>query len=346
VNNNIVRNCYSTGVISGNNSGGICGEKAGSNAGSLTITGCYSTGAISGLDSGGICGPQAGLAGSVTITNCYSYGNFTPTGNVYIPGIVGTSSVTTGITNFYVANGIWSDATANASGALTGTPTSLYVNNPGTTWTTLATNTPYVLSSYNAQLYSPNAYVNPSGTYTYTSTPGLLLQKTYSILSVNNAATPSSITIDSGTGALSFNFSSDTYEIFNIKVIASQGTAPNYSGYNVNSFTLNQLCFKEGSKILCLNPETNSEEYIKVENLRKGDLVKTLLNGYKPISNIGYSTMFNKVDDERTKDKLYKLVEDPGSIDDITYSDELEKDIFKDSDPLDISPILEHLVIH
>ena len=40
---------------------------------------------------------------------------------------------------------------------------------------------------------------------------------------------------------------------------------------------------------------------------------------------------FDSVLTKATKDKLYKLVEDAGSIDDITYSDELEKDIFKDS---------------
>jgi hypothetical protein len=40
---------------------------------------------------------------------------------------------------------------------------------------------------------------------------------------------------------------------------------------------------------------------------------------------------FDSVLSKGTKDKLYKLVEDAGSIDDIIYSEELEKDIFKDS---------------
>ena len=40
---------------------------------------------------------------------------------------------------------------------------------------------------------------------------------------------------------------------------------------------------------------------------------------------------FDSVLSKSTKDKLYKLVEDANSIDDIIYSEELEKDIFKDS---------------
>lgn len=42
---------------------------------------------------------------------------------------------------------------------------------------------------------------------------------------------------------------------------------------------------------------------------------------------VGFDSVLTKA----TKDKLYKLVEDASSIDDITYSEELEKDIFKDS---------------
>jgi hypothetical protein len=42
---------------------------------------------------------------------------------------------------------------------------------------------------------------------------------------------------------------------------------------------------------------------------------------------VGFDSVLTKA----TKDKLYKLVEDANSIDDITYSEELEKDIFKDS---------------
>jgi len=75
-----------------------------------------------------------------------------------------------------------------------------------------------------------------------------------------------------------------------------------------NGFYLNQiiLCFKEGSKILYYNSETNQEQYIEIEKLKRGDLVKTLLHGYKKIEHIGNSKMYNNVNDIRSVDKLYK----------------------------------------
>jgi hypothetical protein len=59
-------------------------------------------------------------------------------------------------------------------------------------------------------------------------------------------------------------------------------------------------CFKEGSKIL------TDKGYVPIQDLRSGDLVKTLLNDYKPISMIGFREMDNPSKQERTKDQLYK----------------------------------------
>jgi len=76
-----------------------------------------------------------------------------------------------------------------------------------------------------------------------------------------------------------------------------------------NDFYLNfspLLCFKEGSKILYYNSETNQEQYIEIEKLKRGDLVKTLLHGYKKIEHIGNSKMYNNVNNIRSVDKLYK----------------------------------------
>jgi hypothetical protein len=59
------------------------------------------------------------------------------------------------------------------------------------------------------------------------------------------------------------------------------------------------ICFLEGTKIL------TKEGYKKIEELKKGDLVKTLLNGYKKIDMIGYKNMWNQASEERIKDQLY-----------------------------------------
>jgi hypothetical protein len=52
------------------------------------------------------------------------------------------------------------------------------------------------------------------------------------------------------------------------------------------------ICYNEGTKILCLNKHFE-EEYIAIENLRKGDLVKTYKHGFKKIDLIGKNRMIN-----------------------------------------------------
>lgn len=64
-----------------------------------------------------------------------------------------------------------------------------------------------------------------------------------------------------------------------------------------------QICFKEDTKVLCF--KDGKETYIKVQDIRKGDLVKTLNNGYVPVNIIGTSILYNSGDDLREKDKLY-----------------------------------------
>ena len=63
-------------------------------------------------------------------------------------------------------------------------------------------------------------------------------------------------------------------------------------------------CFLEGSTILC--QVDGIEKYIPVEQLKKGSLVKTSLDGYKPVVLIGKGTIQNPGDDERTENRLYK----------------------------------------
>jgi hypothetical protein len=69
----------------------------------------------------------------------------------------------------------------------------------------------------------------------------------------------------------------------------------------------NPICFLEGSKILCFNTETNQEEYRAIETIRKGTLVKTLVNGYKPVDMIGTSKLYNPGNKKRSKNRLYRL---------------------------------------
>jgi hypothetical protein len=58
-------------------------------------------------------------------------------------------------------------------------------------------------------------------------------------------------------------------------------------------------CFNKDSKIF------TNKGYIPIQNLRKGYLIKTLRDGYKPLDMIGYREIENVICKERIKNKLY-----------------------------------------
>lgn len=60
------------------------------------------------------------------------------------------------------------------------------------------------------------------------------------------------------------------------------------------------ICFKEDTKIL------TDKGYIPIQELRKGDLVKTLKHDFKPIDMIGKKEIYNLALKERINDQLYK----------------------------------------
>ena len=64
-------------------------------------------------------------------------------------------------------------------------------------------------------------------------------------------------------------------------------------------------CFLQGTTVLC--QVDGVEQDVPVEKLTKGTLVKTSLNGYKPVVLIGKGTIQNPGHDDRTANRLYKL---------------------------------------
>lgn len=67
-------------------------------------------------------------------------------------------------------------------------------------------------------------------------------------------------------------------------------------------------CFLEGTTILC---EVDSKEtYVPVEQIRKGTLVKTSLDGFKKVEMIGHSTIKNPSTSERIQNRLYKCAKE------------------------------------
>jgi surface protein len=92
-------------------------------------------------------------------------------------------------------------------------------------------------------------------------------------------------------------------------------TTPLYTFFNLDPLT-RFPCFMKGTQILCFRGE--EEVYRPIQDLRKGDLVKTYRNGYLPIHMIGTSTLSNPGDEERITNRLYKC------------SKELYPDLFED----------------
>lgn len=101
------------------------------------------------------------------------------------------------------------------------------------------------------------------------------------------------------------------------------------------SLNINPICYLKGTKILCMID--GIEQYICIENIIPGTLIKTYNHGYKKLKILGWNKFRNnsKVDDDVNKiSKLYKLSKDknPDLIEDLFVSgqhsilvDELDK---------------------
>ena len=71
-----------------------------------------------------------------------------------------------------------------------------------------------------------------------------------------------------------------------------------------NTISSSIVCFKEGSLIL------TDKGYLPIQQLRPGDLVKTLLNGFVPICMIGKRDIYHPASVHRVKDQLYVCTSD------------------------------------
>jgi hypothetical protein len=89
--------------------------------------------------------------------------------------------------------------------------------------------------------------------------------------------------------------------------IVSNSSAGDSVASNIVVASITYPCFLQGSKILTMNPETDDEEYVPIEKLRRGDLIKTLPHGYKAIAYIGHSVLADPVSDKDKRNRLYRF---------------------------------------
>lgn len=90
-----------------------------------------------------------------------------------------------------------------------------------------------------------------------------------------------------------FSFSS-----YNVVQVEHSGGTILYTtgqGYDYTIEPEAPSCYNKGAKILCLNKQFE-EEYIPIEHLRKGDLVKSYKHGYRRVDLIGKNLMKNNPD--------------------------------------------------
>lgn len=112
--------------------------------------------------------------------------------------------------------------------------------------------------------------------------------------------------VDSGTngGFTSWRIASNSNGPANQALVYNNGTTLSGTQF-VNYYFLYPTipCFLEGSKVLCL--VDGKEDYVPVENLRKGTLVKTSRDGYKKVELVAKGEIVNPGTDERTEGRLY-----------------------------------------
>ena len=114
------------------------------------------------------------------------------------------------------------------------------------------------------------------------------------------------------TGSTNTVISAGGYNFWRI-ASNSTGTSSQSATYGVGSVLINDgtyrvypaiPCFKEGTQILCL--VIGQETYKSIETVKPGTLVKTSLDGYKPVALIASGSIQNPRDSARIESRLYK----------------------------------------
>ena len=176
-----------------------------------------------------------------------------------------------------------------------------------------------VVAVYNAGTTTLKYYVNgvksTTTTFVGTNTPlggsggtqsGCEIQYSGDILSGSDTA----IYIGGHPSLTVFPSYIDEVLLFNRVLSASEITALYNLNYSVPLTSPPYPCFLQGTKILRMNVETDAEEYVPVETLRRNDLIKTVRSGYKAIQIIGHKLIHNHPNSD-LKNRLFIYKKSP-----------------------------------
>jgi DNA-binding beta-propeller fold protein YncE len=180
--------------------------------------------------------------------------------------------------------GISTDGTyvwvANANDYSTGTLSQITISNPSTVITT----NPLLSGFVPNAISTDNNYVWIVGNQSFSQPVVLQYDKSLNILSTI-------VVGQNPTGITAYG---------NYVWVANQGN----DGLNDGSISQIQIsnnpCFKIDTKIL------TDQGYTLIQDLKKGDLIKTINHGFVPIWMIGKGTIFNSGTEERIEDRLYQ----------------------------------------
>ena len=74
-----------------------------------------------------------------------------------------------------------------------------------------------------------------------------------------------------------------------ITYILSDNNNNTYQGY----LTIQLICYKEGTKILCKSKNNNNDEYVNIEDIDNTRYIKTYLHGYKKVHQISSNILLH-----------------------------------------------------
>ena len=208
---------------------------------------------------------------------------------------------------------LFSDGSSLDSDASLNSPTGLVFDSSGTLYCANVGNSTVVKidASGNVRTYAP-----ASGSISLTNPIGLAFDSNGTLYCSNSSNNnPSIVKIDASGVVTAYNntFVGSTTYFLTMK--------DDYLYFGVESGTIRvtttPLCFNEDTKILCFNSNSLKEEYIPIQDLKKGDLVKTYLHGYRRVDLTHTGVLFNNPNNWRNT--MYKMekTEENGLLEDL-----------------------------